>query len=297
MGTALQNIFAMYCIMVGAYFLKKRSLYPVEVVNNLVFNFFLPVTVFHSLIGVQHFQASAFTKLGFFAFGVALFSGLLSSLLVKPFDLGMSFKRTFVLASSYGNHVFLGIPVAYALLGEGGGGIGYLLCYRGLPLPLHYRLLHHDGQYGPFRFNKKSVSYLSDSRISLPFLRIQIPPLLSHTFSLMNMATFPLSMVVVGGGLSLKFFLRSSNILHIFMGSLIKLIISPLLAYFAASALSLPFEQLAVCVLLSASPAAVLVTIFSVKYDGDVPFGNSMVTLTTLASIGTFPLIFLLLKG
>jgi hypothetical protein len=38
MTTALQNIFAMYCIMMGAYFLKKRSPYPVEVVNNLVYS-------------------------------------------------------------------------------------------------------------------------------------------------------------------------------------------------------------------------------------------------------------------
>lgn len=227
MGTALQNIFAMYCIMVGAYFLKKRSPYPVEVVNNLVFNFFLPVTVFHSLIGVQHFQASAFTKLVFFAFGVALLTGLLSSLLVKPFDLGMSFKRTFILASSYGNHVFLGIPVAYALLGERGVVLaifysigGYLFLY----IIGFYIMTGSIGLSGLIK-NPLVIS-LMVGFLSL-FLRIQIPPLLSHTFSLMNMATFPLSMVVVGGGLSLKFFLRSRNILHIFMGSLMKLIIPP----------------------------------------------------------------------
>lgn len=295
MGTALQNIFAMYCIMMGAYFLKKRSPYPVEVVNNLVFNFFLPVTVFHSLIGVQDFQASTFTKLIVFAFGVALFTGLLSSFLVKPLGLGGSFKRTFVLGSSYGNHVFLGIPVAYALLGKGGVVLAIFYAIGG------YLFLYIIGFY--IMTGSISLSGLLKNPLVISlmlgflclFLRVQIPPLLSHTFSLMNMATFPLSMVVVGGSLSLTFFLRSRNILHMFMGSLMKLIISPLLAYFAASTLSLPFEQLAVCVLLSASPAAVLVTIFSVKYDGDVPFGNSMVTLTTLASIGTFPLLFLLL--
>ncbi len=104
-------------------------------------------------------------------------------------------------------------------------------------------------------------------------------------------------MMLVGGGLSLKSLLRSRNILHVFMGNLMKLIISPLLAYCAVSTFSLPFEQLAVCVAISASPAAVLVTIFTVKYDGDVPFENSMVTLTTLTSIGTFPPLFFLLKG
>ena len=63
------------------------------------------------------------------------------------------------------------------------------------------------------------------------------------------------------------------------------------------SALPLTFNKLAVCVLLPVSPTAVVVTIFSVKYDGDVPFGNSKVSLTRLASIGAVPLLFLLLKG
>ncbi len=64
---------------------------------------------------------------------------------------------------------------------EGKGGSGALLFYRGLPLLVHYRLLRHDGQYWPFRFDKKSVDYLSDGRISLLFLTDTNPTIaLSH---------------------------------------------------------------------------------------------------------------------
>ena len=112
----------------------------------------------------------------------------------------------------------------------------------------------------------------------------------------MNKATFPLSMVVVGGGLSLRFFLTSRNIMRTFTVSFIKLIVSPLIAYIFGSALSLPLDQLAICTLLSGMPAAVLVTIFSVKYEGDDIFSNSIVSFTTLASIGTVPLLSFLLK-
>ena len=128
------------------------------------------------------------------------------------------------------------------------------------------------------------------------FLKLEVPRLLSYSFSLMNKATFPLSMVVVGGGLSLKFFLASKNIIRTFTVSFIKLIISPLIAYVFGLALSLPVDQLAICTLLSGMPAAVRVTIFSVKYEGDDIFSNSIVSFTTLASVGTIPLLSFRLK-
>ena len=120
MGTALQNIFAMYSIMMAAYFLKKRSPYPVEVVNNLVFNFFLPVTIFYSIIEIQTFQPSAFIRLVVFSFGVLLATCVLTFFMIKPFHFSENVKRTLILGASYGNQAFLGFPVAYAFLGDKG---------------------------------------------------------------------------------------------------------------------------------------------------------------------------------
>ena len=60
MAEALQNVAAMFLIMAASYVFMKKSPYPVEVVNNLVFNFFLPVTVFHSITGLQKIPAVEF---------------------------------------------------------------------------------------------------------------------------------------------------------------------------------------------------------------------------------------------
>ena len=113
----------------------------------------------------------------------------------------------------------------------------------------------------------------------------------------MNTATFPLSMMVVGGGLKLRFFVDSNRIMHTLCASGIKLMISPLIAWGICLALGLTRDQLAVCVLQSAMPAAVLVTIFSVKYEADPVFSNAIVSLTTLAGMGTIPVLLFLLKG
>jgi malate permease and related proteins len=127
-------------------------------------------------------------------------------------------------------------------------------------------------------------------------LRIPLPSLLSHTFSLMNAATFPLSMVVVGGGLKLRFFLDASRIPHTLCASAIKLLISPLIAWGICLMLGVTRDQREICVLQSAMPTAVLVTIFSVKYDADPVFSNAIVSLTTLAGMGTIPFLFFLLR-
>lgn len=127
-------------------------------------------------------------------------------------------------------------------------------------------------------------------------LRFPLPSLLSHTFSLMSAATFPLSMMVVGGGLKFRFFIDSGRIVPTLCASGIKLIISPFVTGGICLALGLSQDQLEICVLQSAMPTAVLVTIFSVKYEADPVFSNAIVSLTTLAGMGTIPVLFLLLR-
>jgi predicted permease len=296
MTTALQNIFAMYCIMMGAYFLKKRSPYPVEVVNNLVFNFFLPVTIFYSIIEIQTFQPSAFIRLVVFSFGVLLVTCALTFFMIKPFHFSENVKRTFILGASYGNQAFLGFPVAYAFLGDMGVVLAIFYAIGGYFFLYIVGFYIMTGKVGPSGLLKNPLVISLTVGLLCLFLKLEVPQLLSYSFSLMNKATFPLSMVVVGGGLSLKFFLASKNIIRTLTVSFIKLIISPLIAYIFGLALSLPVDQLAICTLLSGMPAAVLVTIFSVKYDGDDVLSNSIVSVTTLASIGTVPLLSFLLK-
>ena len=133
MEIALQNIFAMYLIMIAAYFLKKKSPYPVEVVNNLVFNFFLPVTIFYSIIGIQEPQLAQFAKLAVSGFVVIFLTCVLAFIISKPFHFEEGLKRTFLLGASYGNHAFLGFPVAYAFLGD--KGVVLAVSYTHLTLP------------------------------------------------------------------------------------------------------------------------------------------------------------------
>jgi hypothetical protein len=296
MAGALQNVAAMFLIMAASYVFMKKSPYPVEVVNNLVFNFFLPVTVFYSITGLQKIPAVEFLVMAASGFAAMFIMALFSAGVARVCGIRDGFRKTFILGATYGNHVFLGFPVCYAFLGE-----------RGMVLAMFFTIGSYFFLYGVGTYIMTGRVTLADI-IKNPLilamgagclcvaLRLPIPSFLSHTFSLMNTATFPLSMMVVGGGLKLRFFTDSRKIFYTVCASVIKLALVPLTAWGVCWAAGLTHDQLAICVLEAAMPTAVLVTIFSVQYDADPVFSNAIVSLTTLACMGTIPVLFFLLK-
>lgn len=296
MGDALQNVFSMFLIMMAAYVLMKKAPYPVEVVNALVFHFFLPVTTFSSIARLQKIPAGDLLLLAVAGFVTLCAVYLFCIVIAGLSGLKGPFRKTFLLGASYGNHVFLGVPVCYAFLGDQGTVLALFFALGG------YLFLYGVGTYimtghtTPAAVFKNPLILAMVAGILCVALSIPIPSLLSHTFSLMNTATFPLSMMVVGGGLKLRFFVDVSRIVPTLSASGIKLILSPLIAWAICSALGLTRDQLAVCILQAAMPTAVLVTIFSVQYDADPVFSNAIVSLTTLAGVGAIPILFFLLK-
>jgi predicted permease len=296
MEAALQNVFAMFLIMMASYILMKKEPYPVGVVNTLVFHFFLPVTTFYSIAGLKEVPVGELLLMMTAGFGVTYTIYLLAVLIARARGFKDGFRKTFLLGASYGNHVFLGVPICYAFLGERGTVLALFFALGGYFFLYGVGIYIMTGRVTPAALFKNPLFLAMVAGFLCVAVRFPIPSLLSHTFSLMNTATFPLSMMVVGGGLKLRFFLDSSRILPVLSASAVKLIVSPIVAWGIALALGLNREQLAICVLQAATPAAVLVTVFSVQYEADPVFSNAIVSLTTLAGMGVIPVLFFLLK-
>jgi predicted permease len=293
---ALQNVFAMFLIMMASYVLMKKKPFPVEVVNNLVFHFFLPVTTFYSIARLQQISAGALLLVTISGFVALCATYLFALLIARLCGLTDRFRKTFLLGASYGNHIFLGVPICYAFLGERGTVPALFFALGGYLFLYGVGIYIMTGRATPAAVFKNPLILSMIAGIFFAALRIPLPSLLSHTFALMNTATFPLSMVVVGGGLKLRFFVDSTRIVHTLCASGIKLLVSPFIAWGICLALGVPRDQLEICVLQSAMPTAVLVTIFSVQYEADPVFSNAIVSLTTLTGMATIPALFFLLQ-
>ncbi|MBP2686832.1 MAG: auxin efflux carrier family protein, partial [Deltaproteobacteria bacterium] len=282
--------------MMASYVLMKKEPFPVEVVNNLVFHFFLPVTTFSAIARLQTLPAGELLLVTASGFVAMCATYLFAILTARLCGLGDRFRKTFLLGASYGNHIFLGVPICYAFLGERGTVPALFFALGGYLFLYGVGIYIMTGRTTPAAIFKNPLILAMVAGILCVALRIPLPSLLSHTFSLMNTATFPLSMVVVGGGLKLRFFIDSTRIVHTLYASGIKLLVSPLIAWGICLVLGMTRDQLEICVLQSAMPTAVLVTIFSVKYDADPVFSNAIVSLTTLTGMATIPALFFLLK-
>jgi len=296
MNEAFQNIFSMYFIMIAAYLLRIRKPYPVEVINDLIFYLFLPVTVFYSIINAPPIPFSLFIKIAGTGFGVLLLSACVAFIISKNTRLAGGFGKTFQLGASYGNHAFIGFPVAYAFSGESGLllALFYLIGTYVYLYSVGFYIMTGNIILSGFVRNPLVISMTAALLCIL--LGLKLPPLLLKSMALMNQATFPLAMVVVGGGLQLNFFTGTTTLLPLAAAGIIRLIISPLIAYAAGLLLLLPPDQMGICILQSAMPTGVLVTVFSLKYQGAPAFSNALVSMTTLLSIALIPLLFVWLR-
>lgn len=295
MAAALQNVLAMFLIMLAAYLLMQWRPFPVAVVNNLVFHFFLPVTTFYAIARLPAIPAGELlllTGAGFVVSCALCGAGLLAARLLR---LAAATRRTFVLGAAYGNHIFLGVPVCYALLGERGTVPALFFALGGYLFFYGVGTFVMTGRVTPAAIYRNPMIVAMAAGMLCVALALPLPALLLHTCSLMGTATFPLSMVVVGGGLKWRFFTDGGNALQTLAAAALKLVVSPLAVWGLGGWLGLSGEMLAVCVLQAAMPTAVLVTIFSVQYEADPVFSNALVSLTTLAVTGTIPVLFLLL--
>ncbi len=291
MEIAVQSIFAMYTIMLAAYGLQRIAPFPVKAINDLVFYFFLPVTVFYSIVKMPSVQPGGFLRVTIASIAILLATYFSARGVSGLLSISSGFRRTFLLGSTYGNHAFLGIPVAYAFLGDSGSAwsvfflVGsYLFLYS-----IGYFIM--TGRATPVDFVKNPLVVSTGLGLLIVFLGVELPDAAMKSLSLVNQGTFPLSMMVVGGGLSLRFFGIGRRLFLSIPAVFIKLMVAPAAAYLICLLLSLTREQAAVCILQAAMPTGVLVTVFSVKYEGDVAFSNALVSLTTLASIATVPFI------
>jgi Predicted permeases len=126
---------------------------------------------------------------------------------------------------------------------------------------------------------------------TLFWFEIRLPSVLGSTVSMLASLNTPVAMIVVGSyvaksNLSLCF---SQKKLYLAAG--LRLVVIPVALTALFYPLHLPFELYAASVLVSSAPTAAITTIFSTRYKLDSALASQCVTLCTLLSILTMPVL------
>lgn len=191
------------------------------------------------------------------------------------------------------NNVFIAMPVLQTLFGARAVLYCSLSCLPFNVLLYTYgtaRLQGADG--GKIRIRDIFSMPLIATFIAmfLFFTRLPLPGALRELLGTMADATMPMSMIVIGASLGAVSLLDAVKDWRLYVMSALRLIVCPILVYFAVKYLTQDYVLLVSAVVIAACPSAVIVSVLTIQYGKDAVFTSEGVLLSTVISMLTIPL-------
>ena len=293
----------LFALLALGYFLNKRKILDTHInggISSLMVNATNPALILSSISATGNSDQSDVMRLILFG---ALFYALLvllAFLLVRLLRVPNQKRSTVQLLLVFSNTGFMAIPVVQTLYGD----IAVFYCTI-LNLPFNFLIY----SYGVYLLSKSSGSgkklsfrqFLSPGIIAsalallIYFTGFRIPTVINDTFSFLGNITPPLSMLLLGSVLAEYAFSSMWQDKRINLLLLIKLLLLPFLALFLTSLFFTDPVIIGVTTLTFAMPCASMCVMLCKEYKGDSRTASVGVVFSTLLSLITIPIIFLLL--
>ena len=205
--------------------------------------------------------------------------------------------RINIFSSIYSNCGYMAVPLLSAVLGDTGVfyGSAYLAIFN--ILVWTHGVSVYSGSIKSLSLKKAFINPgVIGSLISLIlfFFSIKLPPIILEPVKYMAGLNTPLAMLILGSYLANVDFKKTFKKLSIYGVFFLRLILFPTIAFFLARLMNLQSEVLAANLICAACPVATISTLFAARYDLDAGYSSEIVSISTLLSIITIPLVMLL---
>lgn len=199
-------------------------------------------------------------------------------------------------------NTYVGLAAASALYGP--PGVALLAIVLALMVPLSnilsvLALVRHAGAGGPgWRGTARELAtnpliVASLIGLTLSLTDTPLPPLIAPALESLGRASLALGLLAVGAGLNLG--AVAAGRIGLVVSVVLKLLVSPLLAFYACRALGLGWLATAVGVLFAALPPAPTAFVLARRLGGDHALMAGIITVQTILAALTLPLILSLL--
>lgn len=267
---------------------------------NLLLTVFMPASLFVAFPTVYSDETSGLFTAGLIAGFVVMISLIILSKIIfnSKFYKKEKPRSAAQFSLVFNNATFLGYPIIASTFQEQG-----IIPYCGFIIAFNIALF----SYGVYLFKHKIDGKLVLSVITNPniiavvlgvifFLTsISVPSFINDAVKFTGNATTALSIICVGYMLSNAKFAKIIRKWKLILTAAIQLIVGPLATWALTSALQFPQEVVVVCTLIQALPTATSLGLFASKYGGDETEASELVTISTLLSIITMPVMVSLL--
>lgn len=195
----------------------------------------------------------------------------------------------------FSNCGYMGLPLIKAVFGNEGVFYGsfYIVVFH--TVLWSYGYMMYGGKETKKQIFKKLL--VNPSIIALYFglviflFSIPVPEAIKGAVKSVGEMTMPLSMLIIGGVISTSKLITVFSDWRVYLSAFVRLIVMPLLYFVLALILGIPSLPASVLVTALAMPSAANTTIFAEMFDKDAVFASKCVTVSTILSIITAPVV------
>mgnify|MGYP005854835725 CR=1 FL=1 len=316
---AVNSVLPIILLIALGYFLKRINFINdnfLKIANKYVYKIALPALLFYSIYSIESFDNILWNQIIFAVMGILLLF-IIGMIVVKLFVPDKKQKGVIVQVLFRANFAIIGIPLAMAI--GGNIAVAYLSMIAAIAIPLMnilsvLSLTMYIEEKQPGQFKKTLIKIIKNPLIigiALGLFVLLIRSFIPkdnqgvYVFSLqehlrfiylpikwLGETTSPIALIVLGGGF--QFYIIKHLSKQIFIGTFLRVIISPLLMLSLAIFLDkyidyFNFNYLVYPAYISlfASPTAITGAVMAKEMNNDYDLANQCVVWTTLISIIT----------
>lgn len=307
MAVLFSNLIGLFLLIGVGFFAVRAGLLPAEAskpMSSLLMKITVPATIICSML--RPFDPG-FMRLGLSMIlaGTVMFPlfGVLSLGLSKLLRVPQGRRGMWCCCATFCNNGFMGFPVALALFGEEGLALTVMLSipFNLLMYSVGAKMvcMDCDGQAKPLSWGRAILNVINLSMVVgliLYFTQLPLPQAVSAPLGYLADATTPLSMIVTGMNLSQGSLSDVVRDRDAFTSSAARLLLFPFLAWALMSLVpGLDRLVLGAALINLAMPAPAATTFLGEEHGGCTQLAARTVSLSSLLSMATLPLISLLL--
>lgn len=294
-GVLTQVVILLILILLGAILTKAHILTEqgVKSMTDTVLILVTPCVIIKSFI--REFNTSVLKNL-LISFLIAFLAHigfiLISHLILH--DKNKARERVLRFGAIFSNCGFMSIPLQQALLGD--EGVFYCSSYIAIfnLFIWSYGLISMSGDK---KYLTPKKILLSPGIIALTIgliiflLSIPIPKIILEPISYMAALNTPIPMIIIGYHLMQSNVLKGLTDVKSLFAMAVKLVIFPLLMLGVLYLCGVRGTMLVSSVITCSAPTAAITTMFSAKYGADTSLSVNMVSISTILSLATMPVI------
>ena len=294
--TVFQQIVILFIMIAVGYVCSKRGILSPSTIKELS-KFIIYVVTPCIVVESFHrpFDSAMLGKIGIVcaaAVGAHLLNIILSRALIR--DKEQNRRVVYQFATIFSNCGFMGLPLQHAILGSDGVFYGaiFIAIFNVFTWTYGFILMGNKGQKVEVKKLLFNPGILGVTAGFIIFITsFQIPHLLLVPIKSFAALNTPLPMVVVGYYLSQITSLKVLEDKNLVITTAVKLLVSPLLVLFMFYLMGIHGLLLTSIVISASAPSAANTVMFSVLFDRDTKLAVTLVSLSTLLSLFTMPLV------